>query len=474
MDSGRDKLPLPSQRSQRRINTNSDSDSQKSEFHETTKASTFTTNTATTTISITTGNVAPQIPPLVVPSGPVSPISPLPVPPPSIIIPPRELAQSAAYAGGGRGAFAQKRGGVEQPSGLPPSLPPSLVHWPYATHMPAVSPGFTHLPKSHSDGNGAPPTASPATQGRMRHENWGEIGSPWQGGGGRGISPGMTPGVAESPASGGSAGWPAGSHGKVTRVPSGENRPIPVSTVPWQQPKMSPLRRTRSSPCGEDAPGGGGTIWEQWQALGGWGRKAEGNQGSAGSGGGGDAVWAPPPLPAAAVGAALAGAAAGSAAAAGAGGAAASGVGGAGKGKSGKKKGKHSESIASRPGSLRVEAAIKQSTWTVSLLTAPCHVSSCLCMEACFCPCVTAGRIAHALDPASTTPAAGALLYSLLSCFLSCHVFSAVLRGRVRQRYSLPEAPLGGVEDCCTHCCCNACALMQEMQEMQVRGRRGD
>ncbi|CAI5518674.1 unnamed protein product [Closterium sp. Naga37s-1] len=78
----------------------------------------------------TGGNVAPQSPPLVVPSGPVSPISPLPVPPPSIIIPPRELAQSAAYAGGARGAFAQKRGGVEQPSGLPPSLPPSLVHWP--------------------------------------------------------------------------------------------------------------------------------------------------------------------------------------------------------------------------------------------------------------------------------------------------------------------------------------------------------
>ncbi|CAI5505883.1 unnamed protein product [Closterium sp. Naga37s-1] len=53
---------------------------------------------------------------------------------------------------------------------------------------------------------------------------------------------------------------------------------------------------------------------------------------------------------------------------------------------------------------------------------------------------------------------------------LAIHVFSAVLRGRVRQRYSLPEGPLGGAGDCCTHCCCNACALMQEVQEMQVHG----
>ncbi|CAI5940786.1 unnamed protein product [Closterium sp. NIES-64] len=385
----------------------------------------------------TGGNVAPQSPPLVVPSGPVSPISPLPVPPPSIIIPPRELAQSAAYAGGARGAFAQKRGGVEQPSGLPPSLPPSLVHWPYATHMPAVSPGFTHLPKSHSDGNNAPPTASPATQGRMRHENWGEIGSPWQGEGGRGISPGMTPGVAESPASGGSAGWPAGSHGKVTRVPSGENRPIPVSTVPWQQPKMSPLRRTRSSPCGEDAPGGGGTIWEQWQALGGWGRKAEGNQGSAGSGGGGNA---------------------------------------AGLAEGG------SSNQAIHVDSLAPHSALPR-------VPMPVHGSLLLPMHHCrpFSACLLLLTPAYSFDSG-----VAALLPSLLSSPLS-HAFFCLLPSHhipplpshhppphilsrlpafpdPAIRYSLPEAPLGGVEDCCTHCCCNACALMQEMQEMQVHG----
>ncbi|CAI5968992.1 unnamed protein product [Closterium sp. NIES-65] len=372
----------------------------------------------------TGGNVAPQSPPLVVPSGPVSPISPLPVPPPSIIIPPRELAQSAAYAGGARGAFAQKRGGVEQPSGLPPSLPPSLVHWPYATHMPAVSPGFTHLPKSHSDGNNAPPTASPATQGRMRHENWGEIGSPWQGEGGRGISPGMTPGVAESPASGGSAGWPAGSHGKVTRVPSGENRPIPAGL----------------------AEGGSSNQAIHVDSL--------------------APHSALPRVPMPVHGSLLLPM-------------------------------HHCRPYRPRPRSYFHHPCCGRPALLPPLLLPllPCTLffpnrfSACLLL----------------LTPAySFDSGVAALLPSLLSsplshaffCLLPSHhipplpshhppphilsrlpafpdpaiVFSAVLRGRVRQRYSLPEAPLGGVEDCCTHCCCNACALMQEMQEMQVHG----
>ncbi|GJP45463.1 hypothetical protein CLOM_g4850 [Closterium sp. NIES-68] len=423
-------------------------------------------------------------PPLVVPSGPVSPlspISPLPLNLPCIVIPPRELAaRSAAYSGGGAGggggggsgsgAFAQQRALVRgmsegNPSlhsssstGLPHTLPPSLVHWPYASHMPAVSPGFTHLPKSRSDGDGAPPTASPATedarQGRMRNENWGEVGSPWRGGGGAG-------GGAGGP-SGAFHGVAGSSHGKVTRVPSGDGNPIPVSSVPWQRPKSSPLQRSLSagSPCAEDAAGGGGggggtTIWEQWQALGRWGRKAEESHGS---GSVGYATWAPPPLPAAAAAAAAAGAA--------------DAAGGVGAGSGGKGRAMHSESIAHKTGVLNErEARAPKPTWSVSLLAAPCHVHPCLCMEACFCPCVSVGRLAHALDPvSSSTPAAGALLYSLLSCFLSCHVYTSLLRGRVRERYSLPQAPLGRVGDCCAHCCCNPCALMQEIAEAGLHG----
>ncbi|CAI6007163.1 unnamed protein product [Closterium sp. NIES-64] len=180
-----------------------------------------------------------------------------------------------------------------------------------------------------------------------------------------------------------------------------------------------------------------------------------------------------------------------------------------------------------------------QNNWSVTLCGSCGRHSTCLCVEAVLCPCITVGRVAVAVDPASYSHCGASTCFSLLSCIFSCHVrvlyivsaslpppsysflflpppsssfltclilpssvsstllpssfsalppltshrplpslgtclfqslsfchslYSATLRNKVRAKYAIQGSACG---DCCAHCCCHACALMQELHELQ-------
>ncbi|CAI5974045.1 unnamed protein product [Closterium sp. NIES-65] len=63
-----------------------------------------------------------------------------------------------------------------------------------------------------------------------------------------------------------------------------------------------------------------------------------------------------------------------------------------------------------------------QNNWSVTLCGSCGRHSTCLCVEAVLCPCITVGRVAVAVDPASYSHCGASTCFSLLSCIFSCHV----------------------------------------------------
>lgn len=108
----------------------------------------------------------------------------------------------------------------------------------------------------------------------------------------------------------------------------------------------------------------------------------------------------------------------------------------------------------------------KQNGWSVGLCAAACTHPPLLCLESLVCPCVTVTRVAAAVDPANAQCGSSCAL-SVLAGILSCHLYSAHLRTKVRSKYGVGGSSCG---DCCTHFCCHPCALMQEVHELQVHG----
>eukprot|EP00899_Mesostigma_viride_P003266 jgi/Mesvir1/12940/Mv05955-RA.1 len=57
---------------------------------------------------------------------------------------------------------------------------------------------------------------------------------------------------------------------------------------------------------------------------------------------------------------------------------------------------------------------------------------------------------------------AGVALYFGVMC-----LYTFGFRGKIRQRFGIPGSEMG---DCCMHCWCGPCALLQEARELKVHG----
>ncbi|KAK8567528.1 hypothetical protein V6N13_105492 [Hibiscus sabdariffa] len=87
---------------------------------------------------------------------------------------------------------------------------------------------------------------------------------------------------------------------------------------------------------------------------------------------------------------------------------------------------------------------------------------------ACWCPCITFGRIAEIADKGSTSCGASGALYTLIMFIAGCPcLYSCFYRSKLRNWYNLKG---GGRGDCMRHFCCETCALTQEYRELENRG----
>ncbi|KAB5534927.1 hypothetical protein DKX38_018131 [Salix brachista] len=91
------------------------------------------------------------------------------------------------------------------------------------------------------------------------------------------------------------------------------------------------------------------------------------------------------------------------------------------------------------------------------------------CCLACWCPCITFGRIAEITDKGATPCAFSGAIYVLLLLlfpgFARC--YSCCYRSKLRKQYML-EGNL--CTDCLVHWFCQPCALCQEYSELKHRG----
>ncbi|XP_077989897.1 uncharacterized protein LOC144444357 [Glandiceps talaboti] len=81
-----------------------------------------------------------------------------------------------------------------------------------------------------------------------------------------------------------------------------------------------------------------------------------------------------------------------------------------------------------------------------------------LCICTYFCPCVTAGRNAAAVGKSCCCHAL-CTFFPILGM-----ICQAGVRGAIRRERDIMGTPCG---DCCVHCFCVCCALMQEAQELK-------
>jgi len=83
-----------------------------------------------------------------------------------------------------------------------------------------------------------------------------------------------------------------------------------------------------------------------------------------------------------------------------------------------------------------------------------------LCCFTYLCHCYVSGKNAEAVDE-------NCLLFGVLS-MTPCYLCAAtVIRGKVREKYSIEGSLVG---DCCTHLCCPLCGICQEGQEVISKG----
>ncbi|KAI3516642.1 hypothetical protein L1887_15565 [Cichorium endivia] len=104
--------------------------------------------------------------------------------------------------------------------------------------------------------------------------------------------------------------------------------------------------------------------------------------------------------------------------------------------------------------------------WSTGL--ANCCSDAPLCCITCWCPCITFGRIAEAVDDGKTSCFASAGIHALLTYMTGCGwIYSLGYRSKIREQYMLGSSPF---QDCLAHFCCERCALCQEYRELQLRG----
>uniref|UniRef100_A0A0D9ZFA4 Uncharacterized protein n=1 Tax=Oryza glumipatula TaxID=40148 RepID=A0A0D9ZFA4_9ORYZ len=91
-----------------------------------------------------------------------------------------------------------------------------------------------------------------------------------------------------------------------------------------------------------------------------------------------------------------------------------------------------------------------------------------LCCMTWWCPCITFGRVAEIVDRGSTSCGHSGALYVFLAVITGFQwIYTCTYRGKMRAQYGLSGEPCG---DCCIHCWCEPCALIQEYRELAARG----
>ncbi|KAL5761448.1 hypothetical protein ACOSP7_017712 [Xanthoceras sorbifolium] len=89
------------------------------------------------------------------------------------------------------------------------------------------------------------------------------------------------------------------------------------------------------------------------------------------------------------------------------------------------------------------------------------------CLMTLFCPCITFGQIAEIVDRGNLSCKIQGLVYHAMSRIGCGWLYAGVYRSKLRQHWSLPEAPCS---DMLLHCFCCVCSLTQEYRELKNRG----
>ena len=87
-----------------------------------------------------------------------------------------------------------------------------------------------------------------------------------------------------------------------------------------------------------------------------------------------------------------------------------------------------------------------------------------VCILTMFVPCYTEGKLAETVG--HNCALCGVLYGALLVCLCECWV-GCVIRGDIRKSKGIDGSP---VSDCCLHCWCGCCALIQEARETGALG----
>ena len=103
--------------------------------------------------------------------------------------------------------------------------------------------------------------------------------------------------------------------------------------------------------------------------------------------------------------------------------------------------------------------------WKVGLCN--CFSYCDVCLLTLFCPCVQYGMNQEKLVPGQSA-CGGCFMYTLMRvccpCVMPC--WAGQFRSQVRGKYNIMGGSTG---DCCTHCFCHCCALIQEAKEIDTR-----
>ncbi|XP_022775810.1 protein PLANT CADMIUM RESISTANCE 9-like [Durio zibethinus] len=120
---------------------------------------------------------------------------------------------------------------------------------------------------------------------------------------------------------------------------------------------------------------------------------------------------------------------------------------------------------AANPKSAPLQKQYPEGQWPTGLYDRCDDPSNCITLSSC--PCVTFGQIAEIIDGGDRSCGISGLVYYAMGNIHCEWLYAGLYRTKLRQLFSLPEAPYG---DRFVHCCCCPCSLSQEYRELKNRG----
>eukprot|EP01026_Neomeris_dumetosa_P038605 TRINITY_DN3148_c0_g1_i2.p5 TRINITY_DN3148_c0_g1~~TRINITY_DN3148_c0_g1_i2.p5 ORF type:complete len:124 (-),score=6.84 TRINITY_DN3148_c0_g1_i2:422-793(-) len=102
-------------------------------------------------------------------------------------------------------------------------------------------------------------------------------------------------------------------------------------------------------------------------------------------------------------------------------------------------------------------------TWNSDLCD--CLTDCSICCYGCFClPCLVGENATKVRNSGFIKPCCCFLCGFFIPGCYAC--VGGNLRRDIREKFGLPQVPMG---DCCTYCCCASCAACQEARELKSR-----